>query len=235
MNLILFLLIGLLAGWLAGKIMKGSGFGLLGNLIVGVIGSFLGGLLFGLLGLASGSLIGSLVTAVVGAMLLLFILSKIRPGGARLAPLALLPLLAAGSAEAESLGIRGGLTQDPDQFHFGGHFNAGEAFSDVYFVPNLEVGLGDNMTLLAFQGDLLLDLNVGPGSSWLPYVGGGLGIYYWDRDAGPGDDASDTEIGLNAVGGLKKGLSSGNQFLLELRLGLVDAPDLKVTAGLNFF
>lgn len=71
-----FALIGLAAGWLAGMLMKGGDFGLIGNLIVGVIGAILGGWLFGVLGLRSnGGLVGALVVATVGAIVLLFILS----------------------------------------------------------------------------------------------------------------------------------------------------------------
>jgi len=76
MNLIYFLLIGLAAGWLAGKFMEGRGFGLLKNLAVGVIGAILGGFLFRLVGLATTSLLGSLVSATVGAVVLLFLLQK---------------------------------------------------------------------------------------------------------------------------------------------------------------
>ena len=73
-SLIAFLLIGAVAGWLAGLLMRGGGFGLLGNIVVGVIGAFVGGFLFGLVGVsAGGGLIGSLITAVVGAAVLLFI------------------------------------------------------------------------------------------------------------------------------------------------------------------
>jgi uncharacterized membrane protein YeaQ/YmgE (transglycosylase-associated protein family) len=71
-GLITFLVIGLLAGWLAGKIMKGSGYGLIGDLIVGVIGAFLGSWIFGLLGIAAWGFLGSLVTATVGAVVLLW-------------------------------------------------------------------------------------------------------------------------------------------------------------------
>lgn len=71
MNLVYALLIGLAAGWLAGQLFKGKGFGLLGNLIIGVIGSVLGSVLFGLLGLHSTSMLGQLVTATVGAIVLL--------------------------------------------------------------------------------------------------------------------------------------------------------------------
>ena len=77
-GLIWFLLIGLIAGWLAGKVMRGGGFGLVGDMIVGVIGALLGGWLFGLLGIAAGGLIGSLITAFVGAVVLIFLLRLIR-------------------------------------------------------------------------------------------------------------------------------------------------------------
>ena len=77
-NLIWFLIIGLVAGWLAGKIMKGKGFGLVGDLIIGVIGSVIGGWLFGLLGLSASGLIGSLITALVGAIVLLYLIRLIK-------------------------------------------------------------------------------------------------------------------------------------------------------------
>lgn len=78
MGIIWFLIIGLCAGWLAGKIMRGGGFGLGGNLAVGVIGALVGGFLFGVLGIHTYSLIGSLVTATVGAVVLLWLLSLLR-------------------------------------------------------------------------------------------------------------------------------------------------------------
>ena len=77
-ELIYFLLIGLAAGWLAGKIMKGHSFGILGNLVVGVVGAVLGGFLFRLLGLLIIGLLGNLISATVGAIVLLFILQKIK-------------------------------------------------------------------------------------------------------------------------------------------------------------
>ena len=74
MNLLLFILIGAIAGWLAGQFMRGAGFGLLGDIIVGIIGAFLGGYLFGVFGVhIGGGLIGSLIVAFVGAVVLLFI------------------------------------------------------------------------------------------------------------------------------------------------------------------
>ncbi len=74
MNFLYFIIIGAIAGWLAGNIMKGGGFGLLINIILGIVGGAVGGWIFGVLGLSSGDgLIGSLVTSVVGAVALLFV------------------------------------------------------------------------------------------------------------------------------------------------------------------
>lgn len=75
MGFIWYILIGIAAGYLAGKIMRGGGFGLLINLLLGIIGGVLGGWVFGLLGLATTGIIGSLVTSTVGAVLLLWIAS----------------------------------------------------------------------------------------------------------------------------------------------------------------
>jgi uncharacterized membrane protein YeaQ/YmgE (transglycosylase-associated protein family) len=75
-DLVYFLLIGVAAGWLAGKFMAGQSFGLLGNLVVGVVGAVLGGFVFRLIGLAATGLLGSLVCATAGAIVLLFLLQK---------------------------------------------------------------------------------------------------------------------------------------------------------------
>lgn len=75
MNFILYLLLGAVAGWLAGKIVRGGGFGLLINIIVGIIGGILGGWLMSLVGIEKGGLIWQLIVAVIGGALLLFIIS----------------------------------------------------------------------------------------------------------------------------------------------------------------
>jgi len=78
MDFVWFLLIGLCAGWLAGRLTKGSGFGVVGDLAVGVIGAILGGFVFKLLGIASYGLLGELVVATIGAVLLLVLMSAVR-------------------------------------------------------------------------------------------------------------------------------------------------------------
>lgn len=77
-GLIWFLVIGLIAGWLAGKIMKGSGFGLGGDLVVGVLGAILGGWLFGLVGIAAWGFLGRIIVAVVGSLVLLYVIRLVK-------------------------------------------------------------------------------------------------------------------------------------------------------------
>jgi uncharacterized membrane protein YeaQ/YmgE (transglycosylase-associated protein family) len=74
-----FILIGLAAGWFAGQFLKGGGFGILGDIVVGVIGAVIGGFLFRVLGLsAGGGLLGNLTAATIGAVILLIVLRQFR-------------------------------------------------------------------------------------------------------------------------------------------------------------
>jgi uncharacterized membrane protein YeaQ/YmgE (transglycosylase-associated protein family) len=77
-SLVVFLVIGAIAGWLAGVVMKGGGFGLIGDIIVGIIGAVVGGWLFGVLGITAGGLVGAIITAFVGACVLLFVIRLIK-------------------------------------------------------------------------------------------------------------------------------------------------------------
>jgi opacity protein-like surface antigen len=146
-------------------------------------------------------------------------------------------------------GPRVGVTLDPDQIHFGAHVDFGNFAEHIRFQPNVEVGIGDNLTIVAlnFEGAYRFSSRW---DVWTPYAGGGLGINFvsFDNDhdhaegafaAGPmhdveGDDSS-TDIGLNLLGGIEKGLKNGHRFFLEGKLGLADSPDLKFTAGWTFF
>lgn len=77
-NIVIFLLIGLVAGWLAALLMRGKGLGIVGNMILGVIGAFVGGFLFRLVGLAAYSLFGSIIVATVGAIVLILLVRLIK-------------------------------------------------------------------------------------------------------------------------------------------------------------
>ncbi len=78
MDILWFMLIGLLAGWLAGQLMKGGGFGVVGDLIVGCIGALLGGFLFRMLGVVWYGLLGDLIIATIGAILLILLLRAVK-------------------------------------------------------------------------------------------------------------------------------------------------------------
>ena len=79
MSFIYFILVGLIAGWLAGVLVKGGGAGVIGDIVIGIIGALLGGWLFGLLGVsAGGGLIGSIITATIGAIVFILILRAIK-------------------------------------------------------------------------------------------------------------------------------------------------------------
>jgi uncharacterized membrane protein YeaQ/YmgE (transglycosylase-associated protein family) len=79
MEFLWFVLIGLAAGWLAGQFMRGGGFGVVGDLLLGIVGAMVGGFLFRQLGLsAGGGLIGALIVATIGAVVLLFLVRVIK-------------------------------------------------------------------------------------------------------------------------------------------------------------
>jgi len=80
MEFVWFILIGLVAGWLAGVIMKGGGYGVVGDIVVGVVGALIGGWLFTRMGGTSVGLLGAIVVATVGAIILIFLLRLVKRG-----------------------------------------------------------------------------------------------------------------------------------------------------------
>jgi uncharacterized membrane protein YeaQ/YmgE (transglycosylase-associated protein family) len=73
-SLLIWLLVGAVAGWLAGLVVRGGGFGIVGNIVIGIIGAFLGGWLFGIAGIAIGAgIINTIFTAFIGAVVLLLL------------------------------------------------------------------------------------------------------------------------------------------------------------------
>lgn len=78
MYLIWFLLVGLVAGWLAGKLTRGSGYGVVGDIVIGVLGAFVGGFLFRFVGVSAYGTIGSIIVATIGAVLLVVIVRALK-------------------------------------------------------------------------------------------------------------------------------------------------------------
>jgi opacity protein-like surface antigen len=154
--------------------------------------------------------------------------------------LALMLVPACAQADNDHVGFRGwgpriGLTVDPDQVHFGMHLDFGNFAERVRFQPNFELGLGDHVTVAAlnFEGAYRFRSNW---AAWTPYAGGGLGLNFvsWDDEYARGDN-SDTELGLNILGGVERGLSNGDRFFAEIKFGLGDSPDFKFTVGWTFY
>jgi hypothetical protein len=145
-------------------------------------------------------------------------------------------LLTAGTAAAQrpfglhGIGPRGGVTINPDQIHFGGQLDLGDLAPQLMLMPNLEIGVGDDLTTVApmFELDYRFLEDWG---SWNPYLGGGIGPVFYHYDRG-GDD---TQLGISLQGGIARHLSRASGFFfLEFKLGLVDYPDAKFTVGWSF-
>jgi hypothetical protein len=129
---------------------------------------------------------------------------------------------------AIEFGPRVGLTIDPDQVHGGMQFRVADLTPRVWFVPNFEIGAGDDIITVAGNMDFFYVFGRTM-QRWRPYLGGGPGVFFYDFDEGDGE----TEVGLNLVGGFRTRLSS-SAFFGEMRLGLIDAPDIRFTVGWMF-
>jgi hypothetical protein len=130
-------------------------------------------------------------------------------------------------------GPRVGLSVDPDQVHFGAHFDYGNFAKHVRFQPNVELGLSDHLKLFAINAEAAYRFSE-KWDVWTPYLGGGLGANIKSYDNGR-DNWSDTDLGVNLLGGVEKGLDSGDRFFIEAKVSLNDVPDLKVTVGWTFY
>ena len=149
------------------------------------------------------------------------------------------------SATASDLGYRGwgprvGLTDSPDQVIGGVHWDLGEWGPHVVFQPDLEFGIGDDVTAIDFTFPATYHWE-NLGGNVEPYVGGGvvLAVFKFDDDFnnglgnGEGDD-TEFEVGIEAIGGVEWRLKSGNDFFLELSIGFGDIRDAEVVAGWTF-
>lgn len=122
-------------------------------------------------------------------------------------------------------GVRAGVGADPDQFHFGAHYDTGPLFDRLSFRPNVELGLGDNVTTVALNFEFAYWIPI-RSRTWGVYAGGGpaLVVYRYDENHG---NYTDTEPGFN----LLIGLGHVRGFFAEAKLGLIDSPEAKFTVG----
>jgi opacity protein-like surface antigen len=131
-------------------------------------------------------------------------------------------------------GPRVGLSLDPDQVHFGAHFDYGNFAKHVRFQPNVEFGFGDNVNLYTLNAEAAYRFTE-KWDVWSPYLGGGLGANIKSWDGPDNHNNSETDLGLNLLGGIEKGLSNGDRFFVETKLSLNDIPDVKITVGWTFY
>ena len=144
----------------------------------------------------------------------------------------LLPLFTPVAAHAAaSLGPQIGFSSDPDQVVFGGHLQFRDVAPDVDFVPSVNVGVGDNVTVTAFNGDFHFRFRVS-GARWQPYVGAGASLYGVSGNGPFG--GSDSFGGGNLIVGAEAPTRRASRFFAELRLALGDGPTLRMMAGWNF-
>lgn len=137
---------------------------------------------------------------------------------------ALLVLGIAASAQAQGLGVRAGVSADPDQFVFGGHVETAPLIEQLSFRPNVEVGVGDGVTTVGLNFELVYSIPLQQ-QPWRVYFGGGpaANIYWFDGD-------SDVGGGFNVV----IGVQHSRGLFTELKVGAIDSPDLKFLVGFAF-
>lgn len=152
--------------------------------------------------------------------------NRLRLPGVLLAAAVLVLPVSAGWGDG--IGPRVGLTADPDQVHFGLHLPTLRMTPNLGFMASFEAGIGDDSTLFAANMDFkyVFDAHAG---SWRPYAGAGPALHVFNHDYY--DD--DVDVGVGLFGGMQTPTRSG-AFFGEMRVGVVDSPDVKFTVGWMF-
>ncbi len=126
-------------------------------------------------------------------------------------------------------GARVGLSIDPDQFYFGGHLERGPIVENLWFRPNLEIGIGDDITLIGLNIEFAYWIPLQQ-SLWKLYFGAGPAINIFVDNDGPGRGNKGVEAGFN----LLLGLAHDDGFFTELKVGALDSPELKFGVGYSW-
>ena len=127
------------------------------------------------------------------------------------------------AAAQTSAGIRAGLSVDPDQFYFGGHVETPPLVDQLRFKPNVEIGIGNDVTVVALNIEFAY---VFPSQrAWNVYAGGGPALVIVDAN-----DDTDSGGGFN----LLVGVEHRSGLFTEIKVGVADSPDLKIGVGYSF-
>jgi hypothetical protein len=131
--------------------------------------------------------------------------------------------LSTATASAQDVGVRAGVSVDPDQFYFGGHVETAPLVDRLRFRPNVEIGIGDDTTLVGFNIEFAYFFP--SRNRWQIYAGAGPALNFIDRN-----DDSDVEGGFNVLVGVqhREGL------FFEFKVGALDSPDLKIGVGFTW-
>ena len=140
----------------------------------------------------------------------------------------------AASAAQQQVGIRAGVSGDPDQFVFGGHLETAPLVDRLVFRPSGEIGIGDGLVAVALNLEFAYKIDIDD-QAWTPYFGGGpaMNIFIRDGDGnaqGRGNDDTDIGGGFNIMVGVEH---EGGLFT-EFKVGALDSPDLKLLVGYSF-
>jgi hypothetical protein len=126
-------------------------------------------------------------------------------------------------AAAQELGVRAGVSVNPDQFYFGGHAETAPLVENLHFRPNLEVGIGNDVTLVAFNIEFAYHFP--SPRSWHVYAGAGPALNFIRAQG-----ETNTEGGFN----LLVGVQHARGLFAELKVGTLDSPDVKIGVGYAF-
>jgi hypothetical protein len=139
-------------------------------------------------------------------------------------------MVSAGSVTSASAqdgpGLRAGLSADPDQFFFGGHYVTRPIWDQMRFQPNVEAGFGDDLTVVAFNVEFAYWMPIG--ADWHAYVGGGPAMNLFSGNGKDHDE--DVGAGLTILAGFRR---RGGLFF-EMKVGAFDSPDFKLAVGYTF-
>lgn len=145
------------------------------------------------------------------------------------AAVATVGVLIAVPAQAQNFGVRAGASGSPDQFYFGVHLDTAPIADRISFRPNVEVGIGDGITLAAANLEFVFRQPLNS-SRWVMLVGGGPAANFYSYDDGRGRGDGDLGGGLN----LLLGLEHRGGFFSEIKVGLIDSPSIKFGVGISF-
>lgn len=124
---------------------------------------------------------------------------------------------------AQGFGLRGGVSVDPDQFYFGGHYETPPVVDRLHFRPNLELGVGDDVFTTTLNFEFVYKFPVQ--RTWRLYAGAGPAVNFYSYDGG-----DSTDPGLNIL----LGAEVTNGLFFEFKVGTIDSPELKFGVGYTF-